>query len=437
MMYQIYSSTKQLIKKLLPNWLIKQGVNYFHWLETVVAIVINGWPSRSMRIVGITGTNGKTTAAIMTAGMLEHAGFDVGLNSTAQIGWLGDYRSNEFSMTTANPFQLHKLLRQMKRDGVGIVVMEVASHALVQHRVFGLNIEVAAITNLTPDHLDYHKTMDNYAAAKGKLFTGNPPHIVVNADDKWNEYYSSFPTHDLITYGTGVDSTLRLTKAKLGKTGTDITVAIDGKEIDTRVNMPGRFNVYNALTAMSISYALGLSHSEIAKSLAVIEPAPGRMEIIDEGQGFNVIVDYAHTADAVENVLDTVRQTLSGRLIAVIGGDGGRDPQRLAPFGLAAANRAEMVIVTDQEPHPDDPDELRQRVIEGAEGSDSAVVIKEIPDRQDAIAAAFEYAKPADAVVITGLGHQSTRYMNEGKINWDDREVARKQLKIIVNDPEG
>jgi len=427
-MYRLYSQLKQVIKKLIPTWIFTRLVNYFHWAETGVAMVVNGWPARGMRIVGITGTNGKTTSAIMTAQILEHAGLAVGLNSTAQVGWLGDYHDNEFAMTTANPFQLHKLLRQMKKAGVELVVMEVASHALVQHRVSGLDIEVAAITNLTPDHFDYHGTMENYAAAKGKLFARSPAHSVLNADDEWFDFFADFVSQDQVTYGITQDATLQLTGAKLRSDGAKIEVLIDGQAVDTTVNLPGKFNVYNALTAMSIGYSLGLTRQEVVEGMAQVDGIPGRMELVDEGQEFTVLVDYAHTTDALENVLQTIRQTLSGRLIVVIGGDGGRDPQRLAPFGKAAADNAELVIVADQEPYPDDPDQLRRQVLEGANSSDSAVVVKEQADRKQAITDAFTFAKKGDVVLIAGLGHQKTRYMNDGKIDWDDRQVARELL---------
>ena len=427
--FKKYSEIKKKIKPLIPTAVFNKTVNSFHLLESVVASARYGFPARSMKFVGVTGTNGKTT----TTNMIDEAGYTVGMNSTAMLQ-VGDKKwENNLKLTTANPFQLQKLLKDMKDADVQWCVMEVASHALIQHRVWGLKFDTAVMTNLTRDHLDYHGTMENYAAAKGKLFEHHPDVMVLNRDDEWFDFYHKYETFNEISYGTTTGSDIQISNVKLYSKGSLIEFKVLGKQetIEVGLQLPGKFNVYNAAAAVAATYGMGIELDVIQGGLESLEAVPGRMEIIDEGQAATVIVDYAHAPDALENVLSTIRMSLQGRLIAVIGADGERDPGKRLDIGRVAAEGCEVVIITDQEPYGDDPAPIRQAVLEGTKQAetDKAVVIKEVPDREEAIKKALGYGKKGDVVLVTGLGSQPYRGMNEGKIDWDDREVVRRALR--------
>lgn len=432
--YKQYDKAKQAVKPLIPRRVFTSLVNSFHWLETFIASVINGFPARSMKFVGITGTNGKTTTAILTTEILREAGYTVGLNSTALLGVGDEQWDNDFALTTANPFQMQKLFRRMKKAGCDWVVMEVASHALVQHRTWGIRFETVVFTNLTRDHLDYHHTMEEYARAKGKLFSKFPRVSVLNKDSDWCDFFAQYPAEQQINYGTSEEAECRILKAKLSMTGIKLKLKLDEYSLDLKLNLPGKFNAYNALAAATTAYAMNISLDHIKHGLEHVKNVPGRMQIIDEGQDFVAIIDHAHTPDALENILKTIRTTLKGRLITLIGADGDRDPGKREPLGKLAAAHSEVVIVTDQEPYTEDPEKVRAAVLKGAKSKKFGVVVKDIADRREAIKQAFKYAKSGDVVLIPGLGNQLTRGVADGKMAWDEREVARELLHELLEE---
>lgn len=430
--FKTYDKAKQYIKKYIPKSLFKALINKFHFIETVLAMTINGFPQRGMKFIGATGTNGKTTTVNLIAAILEEDGKKTGINSTAILK-VGDKSwDNDLALTTANPFQIFSLLKRMKKEETEWVVMEVASHALVQHRVWGIRFDVAVMTNLTRDHLDYHGTMEEYAKAKGKLFSHFPKIMVLNRDDEWYEFFDKYETQHQMTYGTYKEAKCRITKARLSSKGSLVSLDIDGHKLEFKLSIPGKFNTYNAAAAASTAYEMGVPLANIKKGLESVSEVPGRMQLIDEGQDFAVIIDHAHTPDALENLLKTIRTTLQGRLITIIGADGDRDPGKREPLGKLAAEHAEVAIVTDQEPYTEDPDQVRKAVLKGAESVKHGVVIKEIPDRREAIYQALKYAKKGDVVVVPGLGNQLTRGVKDGKMEWDDRKVVREELKRLT-----
>lgn len=431
--YKTYANLKEKIKGWLPPSLYKPLLNPFHWCETFAASALYGFPARKMKFIGVTGTNGKTTTSLMIAHILKQAGHTVGVNSTAEI-WDGkETRTNDFALTTTNPFQMQKLLKTMVKNNVDYVVMEVASHALSQHRVWGIKFESSVMTNLTRDHLDYHGTMEKYAAAKGKLFSNFPNLIVTNRDDDWYEFFSDFDAQQHISYGTSKDANCRIKKASLSSRGSKITMQLEDYELKVKLAIPGQYNAINALCAASVAYGLEIKLEDIKSGLESILEIPGRMQLIDMGQDFVVVVDHAHTEDAVDNLLQTLRATLKGRMITLIAADGDRDPGKREPLGKLAAQYSEMVVVTDQEPYTEDPENVRKAVLKGVESvTDKAVVVKDIPDRREAIATVLKFAKKGDVVVIPGLGNQLTRGMKTGKIDWHEPDVVREELQKIL-----
>ena len=367
----------------------------------------------------------------MLSDILRTAGYIVGLNSTAIVMVGAERRENEFGLTTANPFQMQKLFREMNKAGVEWVVMEVASHALVQHRTWGIKFETTIMTNLTHEHLDYHGTMEEYAKAKGKLFSNYPKLSVLNRDDKYYDEFSKYGAIQTLSYGTHESADCKIIGAKLGMRGTKLKLKLDEYNLDIKLNIPGRFNAYNALAAASAAYGMDISLDHIKRGLESVTKVPGRMELIEEGQEFVVVVDFAHTPDAMENILSTLRTTLKGRLITITGSAGARDKAKRTPMGKIAAENSEIVIITDDEPHDEDPETIRRQILKGTKSVEYGVVVKEIPDRREAMLQAFKYAKTGDVVAILGMGSQPYRMMNSGKLKWDDREVAKSLLKKL------
>jgi len=424
---------KATLKRILPSWLLRPLLNPFHWLESLAARIIYGFPARSMNFIGVTGTNGKSTTVNLIASVLEASGRKTAIYSTAVIKIDDKAVDNTLDggLTTSNPFVLHKTLRQMKKAGAQWVVLEVSSHALVQHRVSGIKFEGVLLTNLTRDHLDYHHTMEEYARAKGRLFANKPTYMAINHDDEWFEFFDHYPAQHKITYGTDGFAEAKIVGAKLSFKGTSLRIKLDNKQLDIDLQLPGQFNAYNATAAAALAYVMGIELEHIKKGLEAFKNMPGRMELIREGQRFKVIVDHAHTPDALKQLFENVRMLLKGRLITVIGCDGDRDPGKREPIGKLAAEYSEMVVVTDQEPNTEDPASIRMAVLKGAREITEGVVIKEIADRRKAIHEAFKFAKKGDVVLIPGLGNQHYRGMADGKVEWDDREVSRAELKKI------
>jgi len=426
-------SLKTKLKRILPNWLVHPLLNPFHWLESLIARIIYGFPAHSMNFIGVTGTNGKSTTVNLIASILETSGRKTAIYSTAIIKIGSESGDNIIGngLTTSNPFVLHKTLRQMKKAGAQWVVLEVSSHALVQHRVAGIKFEGVLITNLTRDHLDYHGTMDNYAKAKGKLFANKPTYMSLNHDDEWFDFFDHYPAEHKISYGTHAYAEAKIAGAKLSFKGTALRIKLDNHQLDVDLKLPGQFNAYNATAAASLTYVMGIELNHIKKGLEAFQHMPGRMELIVEGQKFKVIIDHAHTPDALEQLFQNVRMLLKGRLVTVIGCDGDRDSGKREPIGKLAAEYSELMIVTDQEPNTEDPAAIRAEILKGARKVKEGVIIKEIADRRKAIHEAFKYVNRGDVVLIPGLGNQHYRGMADGKVEWDDREVARAELKKL------
>lgn len=431
-LYKYYVEAKSQVKRLLPKQLLGIVRTIVHWTESWLAQLVNGFPARSMHFVGITGTNGKTTTSLLLAEILNESGLKVGVSTTAVNGVVGELEYNDFELTTANPFMIQKLLRKLKNNGCDWIVMEVASHALVQRRVAGIKFDVTVFTNLEHDHLDYHGTMQRYAAAKGLLFKNHPKLSVLNLDSEWFNFFAGFKADELVTFGLSTKADSRIVKANLSAKKTKLTLKLGENQIKVDFSLPGKFNSMNALAAAATAHGMEINVDDIKNGLEKVESIPGRMEIIDEGQNFVVIVDYAHTADALDTVFETINQTNKGRLISILGIGGDRDKAKRYPMGQTTAKHADVVIVTDLEPRSEDPVAIRHALRDGAE-SEGKAKVEEIADRTKAIKHAFKIAKKHDTVVMTALGHQKHRQMGaEEFIEWDEREVARKLLRELL-----
>ena len=377
----------------------------------LMAAALRNFPSKRMHVVGVTGTNGKTTTAHVLAEILRAHGW-----KTEVIGTLTSER------TTPESTDLQRLLSECESTGVQAVVMEVTSHALDLHRVVGTTFEVSVFTNLSQDHLDFHLTMEKYFAAKAKLFTDVYSTCgVINRDDVHGQLLLDTMTIDAMSYGLSDVTQVRMDARSL-------EYEIDG--VHMRVQLGGQFNVMNSLAAVSAARALGISLTEIAEGLSRATAVPGRFESIDAGQSFDVVVDYAHTPDALERVLDSSRSLMSenGKLIVVFGCGGDRDVQKRQPMGEIAGAKADVVIITSDNPRSESGADIAAEINAGVRASDSHKVLCTELDRRAAIGKAFSIAQLGDVVVIAGKGHESTQTIGTETFPFNDAQVARELL---------
>ncbi len=381
-----------------------------------------GDPTSELRVVGVTGTNGKTTTAFLIREVLEAAGIQTGLLGTVRqvVGGVEE----EVERTTPEAIDLQGTFRRMLEAGDKACVMEVSSHALALHRADAIHFEVALFTNLTQDHLDFHADMEDYFQAKRLLFGMGPRAAVVNVDDEYGRRLAE--EFDCVTFSAeGVNADFAAADVSFDSSGAEFSVA--GTAVRTR--LPGHFNVANALGAFAAAAELGIAADAAAAGLARADRVPGRFEPIDEGQGFAVLVDYAHTPDSLENVLRAARRLSEGRVLAVFGAGGDRDRDKRPKMGRAGASLSDLAIVTSDNPRSEDPEAIIAEVLGGVENGANVEVE---PDRRAAIALALGQARPGDTVVIAGKGHEQGQEFEDGrKLPFDDREVAREELRRL------
>ena len=391
----------------------------------VAAARLAGEPSRRLRVVGITGTNGKTTTAFVVRHLLEAGGIQTGLLGTVKAIVGG--RSDGTIRTTPEAIDLQPLLAEMLESGDRACAMEVSSHALELHRADAIEWAVALFTNLTQDHLDFHPDMDAYFAAKRRLFEqASSGTRVANVDDPYGARLArEFPG----TVTLAIDAAADLTASGLttSLTGATFDLHTPAGAAHVELPLPGRFNVLNALGAVATALALGVPFETAAGALATAPPVPGRFEPVDEGQEFAVIVDYAHTPDSLENVLRAARELAQGEVTVVFGAGGDRDRGKRPLMGAAASELADHVIVTSDNPRSEDPDAIIGEILAGTDTAAEAIA-----DRRAAIALAIERARPGDVVVIAGKGHEQGQEFADGrKEPFDDVTVARAALRAL------
>ena len=394
-----------------------------------------GNPARDLRVIAVTGTNGKTTTVNFLNEILKEAGYRTAMFSTANIEIAGEQTVNDTNSTTATVARLQKFFRNAKKADVEFALIEATSHALDQYKFEGVPIEMAIMTNLTQDHLDYHKTMENYAAAKAKLFEMNPNLVVLNADDEWFDYFNNFTTESQkITYGKGESADVKIEKFKLYKKGSEAKLRIDNNvELEIATNLPGEFNIYNMTAAAAGAYLLGISLKDIQEGIANLEGVSGRFEYATPGLPFDTIVDYAHTPDALEKLLKSAKEISKNRTILVFGACGDRDREKRPIMGKIAQDLADRIIITDEENYTEDATQIREEIISGISKKNDKLPanIQEIPDRKEAIRKALQIAGKGDIVLITGLGHEVYRVIDGEKTPWNDTQIVREIAQEI------
>ena len=393
------------------------------------------YPSRNFRVIGVTGTNGKTTTTYLIRSILVAAGFKVGLIGTIQM-MIGD---SVFPVknTTPNVIDLQHTLQMMSDKGVDFVVMEVSSHALAENRISGIEFDTAIFTNLTQDHLDYHKTMENYRDAKAKLFdivsrsgSKQNKNAVINVDDDAGEVMLEHTFCRKISYGIEKNSDLRAVNVNVAAQGTSFEIASSllPNPLSLNLHLTGIFNVYNVLAAVGAALAEKISPDVIKSALENFKSVSGRFEKIFADVPFTVIVDYAHTPDGVKNVLETARQIVTNKIITVFGCGGDRDNSKRPIMGRLAAELSDVVIATSDNPRTEDPVKILQQIKVGVEEKIGDKTFETIVDRRQAIFRAVEMAQAGDIILILGKGHENYQILKEKTIHFDDREVALDAL---------
>jgi UDP-N-acetylmuramoyl-L-alanyl-D-glutamate--2,6-diaminopimelate ligase len=421
------------VRNYLPSSLV-HGIEEVYRRGRVRLVALKyGNPANSLKVIAVTGTNGKTTTINYINEVLKEAGYKTAMFSTALIEIDGNTQLNDLNATVGTTERMQEFFRDAKKAGVDYVVLEITSHALQQHKLDGVPIEVAVMTNLTQDHLDYHHTMEEYAAAKAKLFAREPRFIVLNRDDAWYDYYNNFPAGELkMTYGQHEEAEARIDYLKLYKKGSEASIIIDHQtKLDLATALPGTFNVYNMTAAACVAYLLGVKLDDIVEGIANLEGVPGRFERVTDGLGYDVIVDYAHTPDALEQLLKAAKEVTKSRVILVFGATGDRDKSKRPIMGEIAARLADRIILTDEESYNEDPQAIRDQVRDGIETAGATAKLTEIADRREAIEKALSIAKTGDTILITGMGHEQFRIVNGEKLPWNDAAVVRELLDKV------
>jgi UDP-N-acetylmuramoyl-L-alanyl-D-glutamate--2,6-diaminopimelate ligase len=388
-----------------------------------------GRPSERLEVIGITGTDGKTTTAFLAAELLRAGGRRPGLLGTVAVDVGDERRANDQRTTTPEALELQALLAEMVAAGNDGVVMEATSHGLALERTRNCRFDVGVVTTVTSEHLEFHGTLEAYRAAKARLVE-EAPLAILNADDGTFAYYRERSRDRVLTYAIDADADLRATELRSDAAGSRFRLLAPGWSGEVHLPMPGRFNVSNALAALAVAHAEGVPLDTAAAALERTAGVPGRMERVDAGQPFAVVVDYAHTADSLAKVLRMLRPVTTGRLDVVFGTAGERDPPKREPMGRVAAELADLVVVTDEDPRLEDPRVINEQIAAGARtaGARDGERLWVIDDRRAAIAHAVAMARPGDVVLLAGKGHEGSIIYGAEKRPWDDRRVARETL---------
>jgi len=398
---------KELIKKIIPDFVLSR----YHWKLAFLAVLLYRFPSKKIKVIGITGTNGKSTVAEMTSKILEEAGYKTAVLSSIRFKIGEKDWPNTLKMTMPGRFKIQKFLRQAVNSGCQYAVLEVTSEGIKQHRHRFINFEAAVFTNLTPEHIEAHGGFENYRAAKGKLFQAAKKIHIINLDDENAEFFLKFPAEKKYTYGLNQGD-------------------INNKDVQLQLSLIGSFNIYNTLAAICVGLSQGINLETCKTAVEKIKGIPGRMEeVISEP--LKVFVDYAFTPAALEKVYQTLRATSDKqqetRMICVLGAcGGGRDKWKRPILGKLAAQYCDEVIVTNEDPYDENPMEIIDQVAKEVSGK-----AKKILDRREAIRKSLELAKPNDIIIITGKGCEPWIVERGKKIPWDDRQIVREEMEKL------
>jgi UDP-N-acetylmuramoyl-L-alanyl-D-glutamate--2,6-diaminopimelate ligase len=431
-------SFRGLVKKIIPSNFFHVSEPYGHLVEAIAFNAMAGFPARKLKVIGVTGTNGKTTTSFLIHRMLVEAGYKAGLMTTVAYGVGNDIKPQIHHMTNVPVPELMKRLKAFNAQGAEWLVLETTSQALAQNRVWGVPYSLVVMTNLTHEHLDYHKTFERYRDAKVKMFQiCNRNHRgkrtgILNADDPSASYFANAIKHH-VSYGIkGGD--IRATSVKLATDGVSYQAKLDDREYKINCHIPGSFNVYNSLAVVAVGHQLGLTQDQIEKGIAALKGVEGRMTTIDEGQPFSVVVDFAHTPDSFEKLFKDLKPVVKGKLIVMFGSAGRRDEAKRGIQGRLAGKYADEVILTEEDDRDTGGDLILEDIAKGvrSQGKKDSTDLFLVHNRTEAINFAVNRAKSKDdMVLLLGKGHEKTIERSDGEHQWDEIGTAHTALKKL------
>jgi UDP-N-acetylmuramoyl-L-alanyl-D-glutamate--2,6-diaminopimelate ligase len=426
---------RKTVKKVIPSGLFPAIEPYGHLGEAVLLNTINKFPAKDMKVIGVTGTNGKTTTSFLIHRMLHDAGYKVGLMTTVAYGVGDDIKLQIHHMTNVPVPELMQRLKWMRSQGVEWLVLETTSHSLAQNRVWGIPYSIGVLTNITHEHLDYHKTFARYQEAKLRLFklvNKNQKGMrvgIANADDPSAQMFAAAVPYPTL-YGIKAGD-LRAEKVSLKPSGVSYIAVIGTDSYDITCQIPGSFNVYNSLAAVAVGRAVGLTKEQIEKGIAALEGVEGRMTRVDEGQDFDVIVDFAHTPDSFEKLFKDLKPVVKGKLIVMFGSAGRRDVEKRGVQGKLAGEYADEIIITEEDDRDIDGQEIMEQIAKGATsaGKKKGKNLFLVHNRTEAINFAIKRAVKGDTVLLLGKGHEKTIERADGEHDWDEIATAHTAVK--------
>jgi len=413
---------------------------WYHFTRAVIANIMYKFPSKGMTIIGVTGTNGKTTSCNIIAEWLRASGRNVFMFTTIKIIVGDEEHVNHSKMTSPDAFEIQKWLAYAKSKGCDIAVIETASHGIKMHRIWGIDYDICVLTNITQDHLDLHRTMDDYVQTKLKIFKrlmyykrkeGVKKVGIINVDSDYKELFLAETYDNLLTYGLWYDANIKATDIKNLKKSMNFTASMAGKDIMIRTKLRGNFNVYNILAALWVLVSLGIERKVIEESISQIKGIAGRMEEVQSKDGFSVFIDYAHTADALENVLWTLNEMKwKGKIITIFGATGDRDTEKRPVMWQVVSEHSDVVIVTQDDDYTENTQEIIKQIlpwIDRKQWEDFWI----IADRLEAIRTALLMAKKDDIILLAWKWDEHSMITNDGPIDWHDKTIVEKILKEI------
>lgn len=430
---------RKLVKRLLPQELFIAIEPTGHLLEAIMWNVVEGFPTRGMKVIGVTGTDGKTTTSTLIYTMMNEAGIKTGLMTTIGYGVPDNWHENYVHMTTLATRPMLKRIKELKAQKIEWLVLETTSHALAQNRVWGVPYSVSVMTNITHEHLDYHKTFERYRAAKVKLFQMTSANTrglrtgIVNADDPSAAYFAA-AVPKVIRYAVKqVQADLVAKNIRSTGAGSAYELRYEEQELKITTHLPGSFNVYNTMAAVGVGLAVGLEPKQIEQGIESLKSVEGRMNQIKEGQDFTLIVDFAHTPESFEKILADMRALARGRLIVMFGSAGRRDETKRGKQGASAGKWADMVVVTEEDDRDIDGTVIMNQIAEGAEkeGKKRQRDLFLVHDRPKAIRYAVGLAKKGDTVLLLGKGHEKTIERADGEHPWDELGEAKAAVREL------
>lgn len=427
---------RKIVKAVIPHGIFEKIEPIGHLSESIFWNIVYGFPGRGMKVIGVTGTNGKTTTSYLIHNMLVESGINAGLMTTVAYGVGRNIENQVHHYTNVPSRELMQRLRKMKAAGMEWLVLETTSQALVQYRTWGVPYSVAVMTNVTHEHLDYHKTFERYVAAKKLLFSLTERNRdglqvgIANADDPVGDEYVT-ETENSVLYGIEKGQ-VRAEDIKLTSEGIEYRAVTSDETYHIHSKLAGSFNVYNTLAVVCVGRTLGLTRDQIEKGIASLDSVEGRMVTVDEGQDFGVIIDYAHSPDSFEKLFKDLRPIIKGKMIVMFGSAGRRDESKRAVQGELAGKYADEVVITEEDNRDIDGNEIMEQIAEGVErsGKKRGDTLFLVGDRREAIAFALKRAvSPEDTVLLLGKGHEKTIEQADGEHPWDELGITKDALR--------